>query len=361
MRIDNPKVELLLRNKERFTQKKVLIAGDIDSPAILHLVKDMASCTVLTDNFAYASQIASALNLTQDSSSISSLLSYKHLNLCFAGADIFASQLKDVEFDCVILFLSKVKDYCRKILVSAQHLFARDTQIFIVGENVSGGKSCDKIIATTNAVYKTDSARKCTLFETVYKEPFTKTYKEDILNLSINDQNLKLRQDVNVFSHGSLDDGTALLLSTVDTNELYGSVHDIGCGCGVIGIYAALKNPSLTVTLSDISASALECAAFNASENLVSDRIDIRPYCLGDSFEPCDFILSNPPFHDGIKNSSEKTAAALTSMRSMLKTGGSAIIVYNSFLDYKNILKNSFSKVVTLKSNTRFCVVQAFV
>jgi len=98
-----------------------------------------------------------------------------------------------------------------------------------------------------------------------------------------------------VFSHGHVDPLSDLLIRTVP--PLTGSLLDLGCGYGAIGI-ALCKAYSLSLTLADINPRALYCAEINCRDNAVkcetitSDGFDGIP----DKFET---ITLNPPIHAG--------------------------------------------------------------
>ncbi len=97
-----------------------------------------------------------------------------------------------------------------------------------------------------------------------------------------------------VFSFGKVDKGSELL-SAVAT--VTGSVLDLGCGWGYVGISIKKRCPSCTVTLSDVNERAVMLAKKNAKKNKVSVRV-IRSdgFAKLDSF---DTILFNPPQHAG--------------------------------------------------------------
>ncbi len=75
------------------------------------------------------------------------------------------------------------------------------------------------------------------------------------------------------------------------------SILDLCCGCGCIGITAALAFPQAKVVLSDLSADALELAHENMERHDVADRVSVH---LGNGFEGIDqcfdLILCNPPY-----------------------------------------------------------------
>ncbi|MCL1998810.1 MAG: methyltransferase [Turicibacter sp.] len=101
--------------------------------------------------------------------------------------------------------------------------------------------------------------------------------------------------DIGVFSRGKMDGATEILLENLP--PLQGSLLDLGCGYGAIGIILA-KQHNITVTQSDINPRAVSLARLNAEQNgVVCDTI------LSDGFEKIaekfDNIIINPPIHAG--------------------------------------------------------------
>jgi len=72
---------------------------------------------------------------------------------------------------------------------------------------------------------------------------------------------------------------------------------DVGTGSGCLGITAKLEHPALSVTLSDISETALEIAALNAKE-LQAEVTCVRSDLLQDITGTLDFIVANLPYVD---------------------------------------------------------------
>ena len=79
---------------------------------------------------------------------------------------------------------------------------------------------------------------------------------------------LRFETDAGVFSKGELDKGTELLLASLP--PLRGSVLDLGCGWGPVGVALKKDNPALTLTLVDVNRRALALAERNAAANGVS-------------------------------------------------------------------------------------------
>ena len=102
-----------------------------------------------------------------------------------------------------------------------------------------------------------------------------------------------------IFSKDHVDFATDILLNTVPTLKAGGTLLDMGCGYGVIGIVLA-KTYSLKLTQVDVNQAALELAKTNAKLNDVETLVlesDCFSGISGDS--KYDTIVINPPIHAG--------------------------------------------------------------
>ncbi len=105
-----------------------------------------------------------------------------------------------------------------------------------------------------------------------------------------------------VFSKSGMDFGSMLLVETVikENEGFVGSILDLGCGYGPIGIIIAKLLNNSTVTMSDVNERALELCLMNAKENNVEDRVKVKNSPafenINDSF---DMIVTNPPVRAG--------------------------------------------------------------
>ena len=100
-----------------------------------------------------------------------------------------------------------------------------------------------------------------------------------------------------LFAAGGLDDGTRLLLESVDVADGE-RVLDLCCGCGPIGACAALT-ADCEVTLTDDDARATACAKATLSRNDVDGEVVTADCLAGVRGRSFDLVLSNPPTHAG--------------------------------------------------------------
>lgn len=157
------------------------------------------------------------------------------------------------------------------------------------------------------------------------------------------------------FSHRRIDPGTRLLIDSMILPE-EGTVLDLGCGYGPIGIVAAKLKPRVLVYMTDVNKRALDLAEENAKRN------DVRNVRImeGTLYEPFsglffDVVLCNPPITAGVRR---VVAPLIQGAAEHLKTGGSLQLVIKmnkGGTNILNIIKESFShwEVIARKGGYR--------
>lgn len=143
-----------------------------------------------------------------------------------------------------------------------------------------------------------------------------------------------------VFSWDRLDAGTNALLQVLP--PFAGAGADFGAGIGLLALNV-LAEPKVTkLTLVELDRRALDVARRNVADPR-ADFVwgDVRQTALKD----LDFIVSNPPFHEGGGEDKTLGQAFIASAASALRKGGVLWIVANRHLPYEAILGESFAKV----------------
>jgi len=141
-----------------------------------------------------------------------------------------------------------------------------------------------------------------------------------------------------VFSWDRLDPGTAGLIQALPA--LSGKGADLGCGIGALA-QAVLTSPTVAdLTLIDIDRRAIDCAR----RNLTDDRArfewaDARSLALAE----LDFVVMNPPFHDGGAEDRALGQAFIAAAAKALRKGGECWLVANRHLPYEAALKDHFA------------------
>ena len=157
-----------------------------------------------------------------------------------------------------------------------------------------------------------------------------------------------------LFSYEMVDKGTKLLLEVAEIPES-GTVLDLGCGYGVIGIVLAKLNPRLRVYMVDINREAVKLARRNIKRNGVDDRVTIL---LGDLYEPVRglkfvAIYSNPPLAAGM----DVVKRIITEAPNYLESGGTLQIVVRKGAEaVKKCMEKTFGNVKQLASKEGYKV-----
>ncbi|ODT85112.1 class I SAM-dependent methyltransferase [Phenylobacterium sp. SCN 70-31] len=149
-----------------------------------------------------------------------------------------------------------------------------------------------------------------------------------------------------VFSWDRIDPGSARLLEALPT--LAGRGADLGCGVGVLAA-RVLAAPAVTaLACVDLDRRAVACAR----RNLDDPRVDVvqadarRPgETLDDTLADLDFVVMNPPFHDGGREDRDLGVAFVRTAARVLRKGGACWLVANRHLPYEAALHEAFARV----------------
>ena len=118
------------------------------------------------------------------------------------------------------------------------------------------------------------------------------------LTYSHNGSDFVFLSDNGVFSKEHIDYGSKLLLETfLQNHSAVGSILDVGCGYGFMGIVLA-KVLQSNVTMIDINKRALHLAKRNLEQNKVSAKV-LESNGYENIDEKYDVIITNPPVRAG--------------------------------------------------------------
>jgi 16S rRNA (guanine1207-N2)-methyltransferase len=264
--------------------------------------------------------------------------------------------------DMAIIHFPKSKAEFSFTLAMLAESMTDDAAIVIVGENKAGVKSAEKLgIDYLEYCQNVDAARHCLMYigklkPSLPRFELQKFYK--YYPIQVQDKVLKIAALPGVFSQNALDMGTEVLLAHLP-DVISGKVLDFGCGAGVIAAYIGTVHPKTALTLVDVSALALHSAQTTLSLNQLSGQ-----YIASDSLstvqERYDFVISNPPFHQGVKTHYGATEQFLTEIKQNLTSKACITIVANSFLKYLPIMEKALGKTKTLTIKKGFAVYQCY-
>jgi len=148
-----------------------------------------------------------------------------------------------------------------------------------------------------------------------------KNLKHDISTVDyyFKDKKFVFTTDAGLFSKGHIDPATEILLNALP--PLSGSLLDLGCGYGVIGIVLA-KTYGLKLTQADVNGAAIDLTIQNAKANGVTSEA-VTSDCFDSIQGSFDTITLNPPIHAG----KAVTYRMYEESIARLKTGGEFYVV----------------------------------
>jgi len=161
--------------------------------------------------------------------------------------------------------------------------------------------------------------------------------------------NLALCTQPGIFSWDRLDPGTALLLGNLPA--LKGRGADLGCGLGILSRAVLASKAVTAMTLVEIDRRAVEMARRNVADPRATILwADIRtPGLVPDGL---DFVVTNPPFHEGGAEDQALGRAFITRAAEVLRPGGTLWLVANAHLPYDVVLQAAFRNVaVAVQAN----------
>lgn len=228
------------------------------------------------------------------------------------------------------------------------------TPVDIVGEHQGGIKRVPKVLSALEMrCDKLDNARRCSLFatRTVALEDTAKDAWQRFEALG-----LTLISHPGVFGHGKVDEGTQLLLESLENvlPKTPQRILDMGCGDGIISTWLAKRGH--TVTAVDVSAFAVEATRRTLAANQVDGRVLQSDVYSALESQTYDLIISNPPFHQEREVSYGPSQRLICQAPEYLANRGRLIIVANGFLPYPDHLQRAFQDFQILADNRRFKV-----
>jgi len=236
------------------------------------------------------------------------------------------------------------------------------TPIWLVGEKRGGINSLVKRLPESfSSATKLAVGNHCQLFQTevvASLPPLTDDTEllalADDITVTLPERQFSLKSLPGVFSRQRVDAGTQLLLEALP-QQLPTPILDFACGNGVIAktlherqqpqLYACDVNPLAT------AAAAVNLSGANA-EIFLADGLPELPQAVG-----C--IVSNPPFHTGLKTDYTIAREFITAAYSRLKRHGELYLVANSFLPWPEVIERTFGHCRQITHNNRFTVYYA--
>ncbi|MDO6684522.1 MULTISPECIES: 16S rRNA (guanine(1207)-N(2))-methyltransferase RsmC [unclassified Agarivorans] len=334
--------QVLARHDQLFAERHLVVAGQLADNYPLNLLEQVASLQICCSHYGHFTHFKK----TDDDK----------LSCQFSVEPRLAKNS-----NALLFFMPKAKQEAAYLFASILPQLSDDADIFVVGENRGGVKSCEKLLAEFGIkMNKIDSARRCGLYFGSLTKAAPAFQPEQWLSqfeVALPNTRLQVMSLPGVFNHGKLDDGSQLLLDNLPA--LHGSVLDFGCGAGIIGASQALLH-KVDITLLDVSAYAVTSTKATLKQNQLNGTV-IASDGLSEVNQRFDFIVSNPPFHAGIDTQYETTETFLAQAKQHLNAQGELWLVANSFLQYEALIKQHFARYESILDNKKFKILRCCV
>jgi 16S rRNA (guanine1207-N2)-methyltransferase len=159
-----------------------------------------------------------------------------------------------------------------------------------------------------------------------------------------------------IFSWDRPDPGSLALIRNLP--PLGGSGADFGCGVGLLARTVLQSEQVTAFRLIDIDRRAVEAARRNIDDARVSFLWeDIRRPDL--QFRDLDFVITNPPFHDGGIEDRALGETFIARAAASLRPGGACWLVANRHLPYEAALRSHFAGVRQVEQGNGYKIYEA--
>ena len=157
-----------------------------------------------------------------------------------------------------------------------------------------------------------------------------------------------------IFSWDRPDHGSLMLIRHLPA--LAGIGADLGCGVGLLSLKALESSAVGRISVVDIDRRAVDAARRNVTDPRAEFAWSDVRHC---TFKDLDFVVMNPPFHDGGAEDRSLGEAFIRRAAASLRSGGVCWLVANRHLPYETHLKRLFSAARLVEQGEGFKIYEA--
>lgn len=263
----------------------------------------------------------------------------------------------DATFDRVIVHTPKQMDEMQYLLAAGWRVLSPGGDLIAVAANDAGGARLGPVLRDAGLDISESSKAKCRVVRVIKNDV-------DVPRDWLAHGDFRVHPDTGMttcpglFSWDRVDAGSALLCDHLPA-DLSGVGADFGCGYGFLS-RAVLDRCARVTCLHGLDADSRAVAA--AGANMQSDgsrfcghHVDIPS---GSGLTGLDFIVMNPPFHTGARESHDLGRAFIARAHDALRKNGTLVMVANAHLGYEADLMRLFSAVNKLYEGGVFKIYQ---
>ena len=147
-----------------------------------------------------------------------------------------------------------------------------------------------------------------------------------------------------MFGWNKVDKGSTLLIKNLP-DGLSGVGADFGCGYGFLARYVLDGEPDVTMMhCLDADRRAVQASRINLAAHEGRTMVSWADVTkIPETLRGLDFIVMNPPFHEGKKTDNAIGAAFIRTAAACLRPGGALYMVANSHLPYERLIQEYFT------------------
>ncbi|MBF0453400.1 MAG: methyltransferase [Magnetococcales bacterium] len=274
--------------------------------------------------------------------------------------------------DHILMELNQGREAARVAIEAALQAISATGRVWIFGSKEAGILSIGKRFSHSKTAFYKGHLRLISLTrESRYVEkPGKKTARTNLAYdpegfLTFPCEGLTIASRPGLFSWQEPDPASLLLLSAMAQKGLDPGplVLDWGCGTGLLSAVLAKRWPDTRFILSDDQINAVHCAQHTMDLNQLSHRCQIiAEDGIGTTLAQNRYttILSNPPFHRGVRNDHSAVHSFIKQGVDLLEKGGSFWLVGNRFLDHTSALSQVLKQVETIKQTSQYTVIRGW-
>jgi len=278
----------------------------------------------------------------------------------------------DRAYDVVLMVLPKGRHLARLFLLDAHRALRIGGRLYLAGPNKEGIKSVLRdgavLFGSAQVLAYKGGNRVALLTKTrdlveadlpeAYRDPGLDKGTFRRFDIEVRGEDYAVCTRPGVFSWRRLDAGTALLLDVLQVN-VDDVVLDMGCGYGIIGMYAARHAAGGQTTMVDVDWLACECARAGLALNGLKAEVLLGDGLVAVAGRSFTLVVSNPPFHSGHQVSLDVAEAFVLNAYAALEPHGRLVIVANRFLPYDRLIAQCFGSCEALLQTPQYHVLGA--
>ena len=263
------------------------------------------------------------------------------------------------QLDACLIVTGKFKSVNETMLQRAQNLVGRGGTVIVAGAKNTGISSLKKLALRDDITIESWSKFHSVVFW--FANSGNLPSAERSFSRIIDADGQIYQTAAGLFSADRVDQGSMMLANHFD-DKIKGKVADLGAGWGYLSAKLAIRSPDITA----IELYEAHWLGLNASKiNLKNIPAEIKSefFWHDVASEPItgryDWVVMNPPFHQGSDTSLELGTGFIEKSASILKPGGKLLMVANRQLSYEHTIGRHFSTASHLEEASGFKVILA--